>query len=113
MHLFFFFFFLTGFAFETDRHLERCREQPRSICPFFHAMRMHVCRDGPDKNHAHEGGVHKLWHPPCLSRGVPIGRAKKQESIPRLSAPTRARFSPQRRNSPLRNTPFLLDDLEI
>jgi len=41
----------------------------------------------PDKNHARDGGVHKLWRPPCLSRGVPIGRAKKRESIPRLSAP--------------------------
>lgn len=67
---------------------------------------------GPDKNHAREGGVHKLWRPPCLSRGVPIGRAKKQESIPRLSAPTRApAFHPDDETTPrARNTPFLADD---
>lgn len=65
-----------------------------SICLFFHAARIHVRGRPWQKSRTWKGGVHKLWRPPCLSRGVAIGRAKKQESIPCLSAPTRVRFSP-------------------
>lgn len=86
--------FYTDLAFETDRGIQKDAKRSHAASARFSTRRVCTYVDSPDKNHAHEGGVHKLWRPPCLSRGVPIGRAKKQESIPRLSAPTHARISP-------------------